>query len=133
MHPEIVKQTIERIAALEATTVIADPLSGLLRVNDEFTVSIVIVRCSTTPAGSLRWKIRFDRGRDPDITVAVRMNHDNHSIRDYLIVPTAEITDDVVRTAEANGIAIDAYLFNTLDSLFSLAERAKLSEAMSWT
>ncbi|MNL52127.1 hypothetical protein D3C87_1752770 [compost metagenome] len=133
MHPEIVKQTIDRIAALEAATVVADPLSGLVRVNDEFTISIVIVRCSTTSAGSLRWKIRFDRGRDPDLTVAVRMNHDNHSIRDYLVVPTAEITDDIVRTAEANGIAIDAYLFDTLDPLFGLAERAKLREAMSWT
>lgn len=133
MHPEIVKQTVEKIVALEATTILADPLSGLVRVNEEFTISIVIVRCTTTPAGALRWKVRFDRGRDPNITVAVRMNHDNHSIRDYLIVPTTEITDDIVRTAEANGIAIDAYLFDTLDPLFGLAARAKLREAMPWT
>lgn len=130
MHPEVVTQTIEWIATLEAAKVAADPTSGIVRINDEFTVSIVIVRCSTTPAGSLRWKIRFDRGRDPDITVAVRMNHDNYSIRDYLILPTTEVTDDVVRTSEANGIAIDAYLFETLDPLFGLAERSKLREAV---
>ena len=127
MHPGIVQGTIERIEKLGAVAV-AEGSTGILRVNEEFSVSIVIVRCLTTGAGSLRWKVRLDRGLEPDITVAVRMNPDNHTVRDYLIVPTSEITGDAVRTAESNGIALDSFLFETLDPLFDLAERAHIKE-----
>lgn len=127
MHPDVVAGTIERIKALGATAALEGD-SGLLRINHEFTLSIVIVRCLTTRAGSLRWQVRIDRGLEPDITVAVRMNPDNHTVRDYLIVPTVEITGSAVRIAESNGIALDAFLFKTLDPLFELAERAHFSE-----
>ena len=127
MHPDIMRSTIVRIETLGAVAV-PDNGSGILQVNNEFSVSIVIVRCLTTAAGSLRWKVRLDRGLEPDITVAVRMNADNHTVRDYLIVPTSEITGDVVRTAESNGIALDSFLFETLDPLFGLAERAHIKE-----
>jgi DNA invertase Pin-like site-specific DNA recombinase len=128
MHPEIVRSTIQGIAALGAS---AEPqgVSGLLLVNGEFNVSIVIVRCFRTPAGSLRWKVRLDRGLDPDITVAVRMEPDNRTVRDYLILPTVEISGSSVRIAEFNGIALDAFLFETLDPLFRLAERIGIKEA----
>lgn len=127
MHPDVVRSTIEGIAALGASASLDE--SGLLLVNGEFSVSIVVVRCFRTPAGSLRWKVRLDRGLDPDITVAVRMNPDNRTARDYLILPTAEISGSSVRIAEFNGIALDAFLFETLDPLFVLAERVGIKEA----
>ena len=65
-----------------------DPATDLLTVNDEFTASIVMVRCLTTPAGSLRWQIRFDVGLWPDITVAVRMDEPNQSALDYYLSAT---------------------------------------------
>jgi DNA invertase Pin-like site-specific DNA recombinase len=128
MHPDIVHSTIQGIVVLGAS---AEPQgeSGLLLINGEFTVSIVIVRCFSTPAGSLRWKVRLDRSLDPDITVAVRMNPDNRTVRDYLILPTVEISGSNVRIAEFNGIALDAFLFETLDPLFDLAERVGITEA----
>ena len=54
-------------------TIRRDPKTDLLTVNDEFTVSLVIARCLTTPAGHSRWTIRLDTGLYPDLTVAVRM------------------------------------------------------------
>ena len=51
-----------------------DPATDLLTVNDEFSASIVMVRCLTTTSGSHRWQIRFNVGLWPDITVAVRMD-----------------------------------------------------------
>ena len=73
MHPNIVADVIAGIKQAGGS-VKQDPATDLLTVNDEFTTSIVIVRCRTTPAGSLRWQIRFDVGLWPDITVAVRMD-----------------------------------------------------------
>ena len=44
-----------------------------LRINGEFTASIVIARCGETGTGMRRWKIRLDASLGPDITLAVRM------------------------------------------------------------
>jgi len=131
LHPDIVQEALDQIVSLGATAIF-DPNTGLVSVNSEFSLSIVIVRCFTTPAGALRWKVRLDRGLDPDITVAIRMAADNHSVHDYLIIPTTEISGDAVRTAENNGIRLDAFLFATLDPLFALAERAHIKEIASW-
>ena len=106
-----------------------DPATDLLTVNDEFTASIVMVRCLTTPAGSHRWQIRFDVGLWPDITVAVRMDESNQSALDYYLLPRIDMTAPRLRLAEDNGISLDAYRFETLEALFGLAARADLLEA----
>jgi DNA invertase Pin-like site-specific DNA recombinase len=126
MHPEIVRDTILRIEELGAIAL--SDSAGLLRINDEFRLSIVIVRCGMTGAGSLRWHLRLDRGLQPDITVAVRMNPENQTVRDYFILPTRDIEGTVLRTAESNGILLDAFLFDTLDPLFALAEHCPIKE-----
>jgi hypothetical protein len=77
LHPEIVAQTEARIAAIGGT-VVRDPATDILRVNDEFSVSLVLARCQTHDSGSHRWKVRFDTSLCPDITVAVRLDHANH-------------------------------------------------------
>src|SRR3546814_20393622 len=50
--------------------------TDLLEVNGEFSLSVVIARCKETPTGALRWRLRFDTGLHPDITVAMRMASD---------------------------------------------------------
>ena len=102
--------------------------NGLLRVNDEFTLSIVIARCVATNAGSLRWHIRLDTGLLPDITVAIRMDANNNRFLDYYLLPTLDMTIGRLRLAEANGAALDCYRFDSLDSLFELTERVRLKE-----
>jgi DNA invertase Pin-like site-specific DNA recombinase len=128
MFPEIVTETIGNIERVGGAVRI-DPGTGLLTINDEFTASIVIARCLHTPAGRLRWKIRFEIGLQPDITIAVRMDGPNQSILDYYLLPRIDMTAPKLRLAEDNGIHLDAYRFDTLDHLFDLCMRQTLRVA----
>jgi DNA invertase Pin-like site-specific DNA recombinase len=127
MHPQIVTGTIAGIEHAGGW-VAQNPATDLLTINGEFTASIVVVRCRTTPAGSLRWKIRFDTGLWPDITVAVRMDQLNQETFDYYLLPRIDMTGPHLRLAEDNGISIDAYRFENLEPLFGLAARVELLE-----
>jgi len=99
-----------------------------LTVHDEFTASLCLVRSQETAAGSHRWKVRFDAGLHPDITVAIRMNQTNSGILDYYLLPRFEMEAERVALAENNGLALDAYRFDSLDMLFELAARSQLME-----
>lgn len=127
LHPEIVAETIDGIERAGGH-VEKDPLTEILTINREFTTSLAVVRCSQTASGSLRWKVRLDRGLLPDITVAVRMDRDNRRARDYLLLPGIDMDQHVLRLGENNGIWLDAYRFDTLGSLFELTERISLGE-----
>jgi hypothetical protein len=105
-----------------------NPVTDLLTINGEFTASIVLVRCYVTTAGSLRWQIRFDVSLWPDITVAVRMDQPNQNPLDYYLLPRIDMTRPRLRLAEANGVSLDAYRFETLDPFLCLAARTKLLE-----
>jgi DNA invertase Pin-like site-specific DNA recombinase len=131
LHRDVVANAVTEITDMGGV-VERDPATDLLRINDEFTASIVIARCTHTKAGSLRWNIRFDTGLAPDITIAVRMDKDNSAPRDYYLMPLIEMRTTRVRLAENNGLMLDAYRFDTLEKFFSLAERAKLAEVISW-
>jgi DNA invertase Pin-like site-specific DNA recombinase len=128
MHPQVVSDTI---AAIEQAggIVCEDPATGILTLNDEFTVSIVISRSFRTPHGALRWKIRFDTGLRPDLTVALRMDANNQTVLDYYVLPRIDVTASNVRLAEDNGLSLDAYRFESLDAFFLLAARAQLRTA----
>ncbi len=127
MHPQIVTDTIAGIQNAGGW-VQQDSATDLLTINDEFKVSIVLVRCFTTTAGSLRWHIRFDVGLWPDITVAIRMDQQNREPLDYYLLPRIDMTKPRLRLAENNGISLDAYRFDTLEGLFNLAARVELLE-----
>ncbi len=127
-HPSVVAEIIEGIEARGGNAV-QDPITDLIRVNDEITASIVLSRCYATEAGSLRWRIRLDTGLVPDITVAVRMDEINEAPRDYYLLPSIDMTAKRLRLAEQNGLSLDAYRFNTLDYFYALAARAWTTEA----
>lgn len=82
LHGEVVADAIASIETLGGR-IHRSPVTDLLTVNGEFTASIVIARCQQTRAGSLRWKVRFDTGLAPDITVALRMDEVNETPLDY--------------------------------------------------
>ena len=82
----------------------------------EFTASVVIARARFTQAGALRWRIRFDTGLAPDITVAARIDQANRAAQDFYILPTWT-WQPRLRLAEENGLSLDAYRFETLDVL----------------
>jgi DNA invertase Pin-like site-specific DNA recombinase len=127
MHPQIVADTIAGIEKVGGWAT-QNPATDLLSINDEFTASIVVVRCRTTPAGSLRWQIHFDVGLWPDITVAARMDQANREALDYYLLPRIDMTAPRLRLAEDNGVSLDAYRFDTLEAFFGLAARAELLE-----
>jgi DNA invertase Pin-like site-specific DNA recombinase len=102
---------------------------GLLRVNDEFTISVAVARCRRTPYGYPHWLAPAERGTVPDVKVAIRMNPDNQTIRDYLIAPANEVDGKPLNLALNKGLAFNAFFFKSLDPLFALAARNTITAA----
>jgi DNA invertase Pin-like site-specific DNA recombinase len=125
LHPEIVGQT-ERMIADVGGTIMRDPATDLLTVNREFTVSLVLSRCQMLDTGGRRWKVRFDTSLAPDITVAVRLEDNNQAALDYYLLPRLDFGQPRIHLADHNGIEFESYRFDTLDYLYSMAERSRL-------
>lgn len=128
LHPELVEEIVAGVVQAGGT-VHRDEATDLLEVNGEFSVSVVIARCRETPAGALRWRLRFDSGLDPDITVAVRMDLRNRRPLDFYLFPKIDVASTQIRLAEENGLSLDAYCFETLDLLYDLATPVRIREA----
>lgn len=129
LQPEIIAEAVEQITQIGGR-VGQDQLTHVLTVNNEFTVAVCIARCQETAAGTLRWKIRFDTGLSPDVVVALRMDRDNQVVQDYYILPRIELPRPQVRIGEHNGLALDSFRFDTLDQLYEMAARTKLSDLL---
>ena len=128
LHPEIVARTEAEIGAIGGM-VVRDPATDLLRVNDEFSVSLVLARCQTNESGSHRWKVRFDTSLSPDVTVAVRLDHANRSPLDYYLLPRLDFGQPGINLADRNAIEFESYRFETLDYLYGMGARARLRRA----
>ncbi len=122
LYPGLIQEVIAGIRAVGGQ-VSVDAETDLLTINDEFSASVVIARCVETPAGNPRWKIRFDAGLVPDITVAIRMDQGNRRRRDYYLLPRIDMTEPRLRLAESNGLSLDGYQFESLDFFYALSAR----------
>jgi DNA invertase Pin-like site-specific DNA recombinase len=122
----------EIVAGLESAggSVVSDPVSHLLTINREFTASFVLARSFETKTGSLRWQIRFDTGLAPDVTIAVRLDRSNQRPLDYYILPSIDMNTNRIRMAEDNAFSLDAYRFETLNFLYSIAAQTSFREAV---
>lgn len=129
LHPELVEKVVDGLADVGAT-VRRDRDTDLIEVNDEISLSVVIAPCRETPTGALRWRLRFNAGLDPDITVAVRMDARNHGPLDFYLFPRLDGGGGKVRLGEENGPSLDAYRFDTLDALYELAAPVRIKEAV---
>jgi DNA invertase Pin-like site-specific DNA recombinase len=128
MYPEVVRQAEQRIEELGGTAV-RDPATGILDINGEFSISIVLARCHTSEAGGRRWKVRFDTSLCPDITVAVRLDYANQAALDYYLLPRLDFGRERICLAESNAFEFDSYRFDTLDYLYGMAERFRIRRA----
>ena len=128
LYPGIILNIVAMIEQCGGS-VAQSPATDLFTINDEFTASIVIARSFRTPAGALRWKVRFDSGLRPDITVALRMDAANLEVLDYYLLPRIDIITETLRFAEENGLFLDAYRFETLAPFFELSARTKVRTA----
>ena len=127
MHPGVIDEVVSGMRALPGAAVVEQG-DGSLLVNDEFSVSVAICRCTRTSRGALRWKVRFGGAR-ADITVAVRMEDGNERARDYYLLPRLDFAVAHVCIAEDNGVFLDAYRSDNLDRLFRLTRRTEVRRA----
>ncbi len=129
-HIETVKSVVKQIETLCGRQIFIDQETFLLELNHNLFVSIVISRCFTTPTRIRHWKIRFDSGLHPDITVAVRMDARNEKIHDYYIMPTLEFSHDQIKLSEDNAGLLDSFRTDTLDYLLRLSVNIPLDKAV---
>lgn len=127
-HPEVVQEVISRLATM-GVPVERDPVTELLTLDHELTVSLVLARCLRTERGSSRWLLRFEESYRPDLTIAVRMDESNRVIKDYYLIPAIDLADSRLRLAENNHAMLDAYRFDDLEFFFDLARRVKVEDA----
>ncbi len=126
-RPQVLEEVASHLRQVGAE-VERNPQSDILTINEEWTASIVIARCQPTPAGTLRWRLRFDNHLAPDITVAVRMDQANQQAMDYYLIPRLDMGSWPQRLVEENSALIDSYRFETLAVLDELAARSPLKE-----
>jgi DNA invertase Pin-like site-specific DNA recombinase len=127
-YPGLVAGVIEKIQQLGGAATLDDK-TGLLYLNCELRISIVLCRHMATSGGASRWLVRLDEGLKPDITIAVRMDSTNEGIRDYYLLPSIDMSWENLRLAEENGVYLDAYRFDTLDYFLGMTKRVKIQEA----
>jgi DNA invertase Pin-like site-specific DNA recombinase len=128
LHPDIVRDILTGLHA-QGSDAWQDLASDSIRVNGEFSLAIVLVRCTPTPTGLLRWKIRFDTSHLADITVVVRMDMHNRAPFDYYLFPRIDVASERLRLAEDNDLHLDAYRFDTLDFFYDITAPVAIPEA----
>ncbi len=94
--------------------------------NQEVRVQVVLIRNSPTSFGTSRWVVRCGTKSKPDLVMVARMDVNNEKIMDYYLFPSLDPVWRKMRVAEQNGIWLDAYRFQTLDVLVSIAARTRL-------
>ena len=128
LYPKVVSNVVDGFRSAGCTFV-RDPTTDLITINGEISLSVIIVRCCQTQAGSYRWRLRFDTGLQPDITVAVRMDVQNLAALDYYLLPAIDIASTKLKLVEDNGLAVDGYRFDSLDTLYDLVRPVPILEA----
>jgi hypothetical protein len=127
-HPEVVQEVITRLATL-GVSVERDPATEMLTLDHELTVSLVLSRCLRTATGSARWLLRFEESFRPDLTIAIRMDATNQTIKDYYLFPAIDLSKARLRLAEDNDTSFDCYRFDDLEFFFQMAERIAVEDA----
>ena len=77
-----------------------------------------------------RWKIRFDSGLHPDVTIAVRMKACNESILDYYILPSLEFSNSNLKLSEENIGLLDSFRTDNLNYLLNLSVNIPIDKAV---
>jgi DNA invertase Pin-like site-specific DNA recombinase len=125
LHPEIIQRSEAAMLSLGAR-IERDGVTDLLRVNGEFSVSLILARCQAGAGGRRRWKLRLDTGLCPDITVAVRLNDTNDGPLDYYLLPWMDLAVGQLNLGEVNGVHLDGYRFDDLEPLYRMAEHVPI-------
>jgi hypothetical protein len=128
MHQRVLNDAVEGIESAGGQVVI-DGATDLLTLNGEFTTSVVIARCFSLPTGTHRWKVRIDASLRPDITLAIRMDHDNREALDFYLLPSIDISESRLSLTEENGFMVDTYRCESIQAFYALASRTQIRTA----
>ena len=92
-----------------------DDHSGLLHINEEMVISLVLARCQTTAAGHFYWRIVFSPKRQvADLTVAIRLNPDNDAALDYYLLPQLDLAHQEICVNDKTSQAFECFRFDDL-------------------
>lgn len=130
VHSDVLSQTVSDIEKICGRTIFVDPSTNMLELNYNLFISIIISRCFITPSGMRRWKIRFDTGLHPDVTVAVRMDSQNESLHDYYIFPALGFGSNELKLHDENAELLDSFRTDSLECLLGMSVNISLDEAV---
>lgn len=123
--PELVAEAMQGLREVGAS--VRDE-GGLISINDEVTAELLLSRCHEARTGARRWIIRMESRLHPDLRIVVRMQPGGRSALDYFLFPGFDIGQTDLRLAERNEASLDAYRFDTIQSLYELMRRVPLKE-----
>jgi DNA invertase Pin-like site-specific DNA recombinase len=126
IHPTIVEGIVRNMQHVGGRVEV-DEEAGLLRINGQLSISVVLSRYETTDAGAPRWQVRM--GNEPDLTIAVRMDGANEAPLDYYVLPALDGRAGRLRLHEDNGADLDTFRFDSLDYLCGMAEQVRIEVA----
>ncbi len=86
-----------------------DPVTGVMRLAREFTLTVVMARCRRLKRQIWRWQFRADRLARADLAIVVRMDRANQVIQDYYLLPRLDRPRRDREVAAWNDCLLDSY------------------------
>jgi hypothetical protein len=122
---ECLNQILSQLQANGASVAI-DPKTGILRINGDLTLGLIIAKCQKNTCGSLRWRVQQKSTSGCDLTIAARMNEVNTDILDYYLFPRREHLPKDFLLALENSVVLDVYRFENLDQVYRLCRQKQI-------
>lgn len=125
MHPEVIQKFGEFAAEFGAK--IDEGGDGDYWINSEAKLSLIICRCKAI-GNRAQWHLKFERGKNPDFTIAARLNPDNITIKDFYVISRFDMLDIDLRLREQNGQFLDMFRFDDIAWFFKFFKRKPIGE-----
>ncbi|MCA9316492.1 MAG: recombinase family protein [Planctomycetes bacterium] len=125
-YPHLLDDLVQDLESVGAT-VEHEGESNILSINRIYTASMLLSRCSQTPAGAARWMVT-DRSA-ADVVIVVRMDPSNEQPSDYYLIPRLGMDLRRLKLREHNGARIDTYRFETLSFFLGMAMQQPIGGA----
>ena len=99
-----------------------------IMINGEISLSVIISRCRASPNGLASWILKFERRNLPDFTIAVRLNPDNVTVKDYYVISKYDMDLFDKKLGEKNGLLMDTFRYDDIEWFYTLFERKELQK-----
>lgn len=124
LYLEIITLLEQRLADIGAT-VSYNRQSDLLRVNGEFSIALFIARYETAQRQQPAWSFHVRPQRHGDISIVVRLDHENARPLDYYLIPRCEAPSRMT-VAENKHHPLDRFRYPNLEYLVQMARRSTI-------